>query len=160
MKTYDHIIRFAVLIILVTIGFFIIRAQMVPESFGVHGSYTYAYYRADSEKEQAAHTSIYQGADHCSSCHEPQAALLKANAHATVDCESCHGSFKAHNNNTKDRMVISSPVDNCMLCHATLHARPADFPQIESFTAHLADLGEQQQPDMTCSVCHDPHAPM
>ena len=49
MKTYDHIIRFTLLIIVVIIGFFIIRTYMVPDTFGVHGSYTYAYYRADSE---------------------------------------------------------------------------------------------------------------
>jgi hypothetical protein len=31
MKTYDHIIRFALLIIVVIVGFFIVRSYMVPE---------------------------------------------------------------------------------------------------------------------------------
>ncbi len=160
MKTYDHIIRFTLLAIVVILGFFIVRSFLVPDSFGVHGSYTYAYYRADSESEQADIPTVYQGPEHCSACHAPQAALLTANAHTELDCESCHGSFKAHNNNTKERMAISNPAENCLLCHAALDARPAEFPQIESFEAHLTDQGETLLPDMTCATCHDPHAPM
>jgi hypothetical protein len=160
MKTYDHIIRFALLIIVVIVGFFIVRSYKVPESFGNHGSYTYAYYRADSKIEQAAHTVVYQGTEHCSSCHAPQAADLAEGTHAALDCESCHGSFKAHNNNTTDRMAISDPIDTCMLCHEALNARPAEFPQIDSFAAHLSEQDETLQPDMSCADCHDPHVPM
>jgi hypothetical protein len=160
MKAYDHIIRFTLLIIVVIIGFFIVRACMVPDTFGVQGSYTYAYYRADSATEQAALPAVYQGAGHCSACHAPQDLMLQANAHAGLDCESCHGSFKAHNNNTKERMAVSDTVDACMLCHADLSARPAQFPQIESFAAHVAQQGEELLPGMTCATCHDPHAPM
>ena len=37
-------------------------------------------------------------------------------------------------------MAISDPVDTCMLCHQALNARPADFPQIDSFarTSHAS----------------------
>ena len=160
MKTYNHIIRFALLIILVIIGFLIVRTSMVPDSFGNHGSYTYAYYRADSKDEQAALPAIYQGTEQCSSCHESQAAILADGTHAALDCESCHGSFKAHNNNTAERMTISDPVDACMTCHTRLNARPAEFPQINSFEAHLKDQGETILPGLTCSTCHDPHMPM
>lgn len=160
MKTYDHIIRFTLLIIVGIIGFFIVREYMVPDSFGVQGSYTYAYYRAESADEQAALPPAYQGTEHCAACHAPQASMLQANAHAQLDCESCHGSFKAHNNNTKDRMAVGDTVDACMLCHADLHARPVQFPQIESFAAHVAQQGEELLPGMTCATCHDPHAPM
>jgi hypothetical protein len=86
--------------------------------------------------------------------------MLQANAHAGLDCESCHGNFKAHNNNTKERMAVSDTVDACMLCHASLDARPAQFPHIESFAAHAAEQGETLLPGMTCATCHDPHAPM
>ena len=77
MKTYDHIIRFSLLIIVVILGFFIVRTYMVPDTFGVHGSYTYAYYRAESETEQAARPAVYQGTEHCSACHATQAALTQ-----------------------------------------------------------------------------------
>jgi len=160
MKTYDHIIRCTLLIIAVIIGFFIIRAWMVPDSFGIQGSYSYAYYRANSAAEQAARPTVYKGAAHCSACHEPQASMLQANAHADLDCESCHGSFTAHNNNTRGRMAASNTVDACMLCHAALDARPAQFPHIESLAAHTAEQGETLRPGMTCTDCHDPHAPM
>ena len=160
MKTYDHIVRFTVLIIVVILGFCFVRSYLIPDSFGVHGSYTYAYYRADSESEQAALPIAYQGAQHCSACHAPQAAILKGSGHAALDCESCHGGFKAHNNNTLERMAIRDSVDTCMLCHEGLNARPTDFPQISSFAAHIADQGEILMPDMNCATCHDPHAPM
>jgi len=160
MKTYAHIIRFALLIIVVIIGFFIIQAYMVPDTFGVHGPYSYAYYRADSKAEQSALPVTYQGTEHCETCHAPQADIQKEGSHASLSCESCHGNFKAHNNNTKDRMAISDPVDNCMVCHEALNARPSEFPQINSFAAHLAEQDETLQPDMSCATCHDPHMPM
>jgi len=160
MKAYDHIIRLTMFIIAVIIGFLIIRAGMVPDSFGVQGSYSYAYYRANSAIEQASLPVMHTGSEHCRACHEPQAAMLQDNAHAGLDCESCHGSFKAHNNNTKERMAVSDTVDTCMLCHATLEARPAQFPHIESLAAHTAEQGETLLPGMTCASCHDPHAPM
>ncbi len=160
MKAYDHIIRFALLITAVIAGFFIIRARLVPESFGVQGSYSYAFYRADSADEQAALPAVHQGSAHCSACHAPQASLRQTNAHAGLECETCHGSFKAHNNNTKERMAVSGSVDACMLCHAALTARPAQFPQIDSFSAHVAQQNETLLPGMTCVTCHDPHAPM
>ncbi len=160
MKTYDHIIRFALLIIVVIVGFCIVRTYMVPESFGNHGSYTYAYYRADSKIEQAARTVVYQGTEHCTACHAPEAATLAEGTHAALNCESCHGNFKAHNNNTPDRMAISDPIDTCMVCHEGLNARPSEFPQISSFAEHLTDQGEILQPDINCLTCHDPHMPM
>ena len=160
MKTYDHIIRFSLLIIVVILGFFIVRTYMVPDTFGVHGSYTYAYYRADAKIEQAALSVVYQGTEHCSACHASQAVTLNDSGHAALACETCHGSFKAHNNNTRERMAISDVVDSCMLCHEALNARPDDFPQIPSFAAHLANQDETLLPDMNCATCHDPHAPM
>jgi hypothetical protein len=86
--------------------------------------------------------------------------MLQANAHAGLDCESCHGSFKAHNNNSKERMAVSGSDEACLLCHAELPARPAQFPQIGSLSAHVEQQNETLLPGMTCAACHDPHAPM
>jgi hypothetical protein len=133
---------------------------MVPDSFGMHGPYAYAYYRADAKSELASLPAIHQGTDHCSACHPPEATTLEDGDHAALDCESCHGGFKAHNNNTDKRMVVNDPTKSCMLCHARLNARPADFPQIESFAAHVEDQGETLQDDMNCVTCHDPHMPL
>jgi hypothetical protein len=66
----------------------------------------------------------------------------------------------AHNNNTSDRMTINDPVDSCLVCHQALNARPSEFPQIESFSAHLTQQDETLQPGMSCADCHDPHMPM
>lgn len=160
MKTYDHIIRFTILVIIVVLGFLIVRSSMVPESFGVHGSYTYAYYRAESENEQAARPIVYQDTQLCSSCHELQAATLSGGTHSTLNCESCHGNFKAHNNNTPERMAVTDTDETCLVCHAELSARPSTFPQISSFKDHMTEQGEELLPDMSCVTCHDPHEPM
>lgn len=159
MKTYDHIIRFTLLIAAVIIGFCIIRTYMLPDSFGNHGSYSYAYCRADSADEQALLPVLHQGAKHCSACHTAQAALLGDNTHSQLSCESCHGGFRAHNNTT-ERMAIGNTTDTCLVCHVRLDARPAEFPQIDSLAAHVADQDEALLPGMTCTTCHDPHAPM
>ena len=160
MKTYDHIITFALLIIFIILGFLFVRPYMIPDSFGNHGSYTYAYYRADSKTEKAARAVVYQGTEHCATCHDSQAAAQQEGAHAALDCESCHGGFRAHNNNTSDRMAISDPINTCMVCHEALNARPSEFPQIDSFAAHLSEQDAMLEPDMSCADCHDPHMPM
>ena len=43
MKHYNHIIRFAVILVLAVMGFLLVRSFLVPESFGIHGTYKYGF---------------------------------------------------------------------------------------------------------------------
>jgi hypothetical protein len=160
MKHYDHIIRFAILLIFVGIGFFAVRGFVVPDSFGIYGTYSKGYHRGDSDEEQAAIAALYQDSGKCAKCHEEQSGLWKEAGHGTVACETCHGNWQAHNNNTKDQVEKDSSVDACLLCHQQLEARPDSFPQIVEFKQHLAEQEQEFEKDMTCTDCHDPHEPM
>jgi len=159
MKHNGHIIRLVVVLAAVAIGFFAVRSFMVPDSFGIQGDYTYGYHRAASDMEQAARPAIYQGPGKCRNCHEEQYLLWEAGEHAAAGCETCHGSWEAHNNNTKGAMKAEGSIESCMICHAMLEARPASVKQIGGLEQHVADTGRQLEPDMNCVSCHNPHDP-
>jgi hypothetical protein len=160
MKHTGHIIRFAVVLVAAIAGFFTLRVIMVPDSFGVQGDYKYGYHRADSDAEQASLPLAYRGSKKCAECHADQTAAVAAGKHATVPCETCHGNWQAHNNNTKDRAGKDSSAEGCLLCHAAVEARPADFPQIGDFPKHVKDNGGEFENGMQCVSCHTPHSPL
>jgi hypothetical protein len=160
MKHYTHIIRSGIILIVVVTGFFAVRSIVVPESFGIHGTYTYGYHRGDSDAEQASLSALYQGSAKCKKCHEEQYEFWKAGGHIDVACETCHGYWQAHNNNTKDKVVTDRSIESCMQCHQRLDARPTAFSQIADFKLHMEEQEQEIEKGMTCIECHDPHEPM
>jgi hypothetical protein len=160
MGHYNHIIRFCILLLVVVIGFLIIRSITVPESFGIYGSYTYGYHRGDSDAEQAAKPVVFQGIEKCQECHEEQFEEWNEGGHVTLACEACHGYWQAHNNNTKDKVLKDTSVESCMLCHRKLNARPEKSSQIVSFTQHMEEQEQEIAADTVCTDCHSPHMPL
>lgn len=160
MGHYSHVIRFCVLLLAVGIGFMGVRSLLVPESFGVHGSYIYGYHRADSDAEQAKLPVLYQGMGKCRECHQEQFEDLNSGDHATLACEACHGPWQAHNNNTKDIVPKDTSRESCLLCHRKLAARPAQFPQIVDYAQHMKDQEMELDPEASCTDCHSPHIPL
>ena len=160
MKHAQHIIRFVLVLAVIGIGFLVFRTWLVPDSFGIHNdSYMYGYHRGDSDAEQADLPVSYRGTARCATCHEAQATTVAAAAHRSLSCESCHGPMRGHNGNMPRMLKDASP-EACLVCHATLQARPASFPQIASFAAHMQQQGQPLEPGMTCLDCHDAHEPM
>lgn len=159
MNHTSHIIRFAVVLVVVIAGFFILRSFMIPDSFGVQGDYKYGYHRAASDGEQAALPALYQGSRKCAECHAGEAADWRAGKHAGVACEACHGHWQAHNNNTKEKAGKDSSAEACLVCHARVEARPADFPQIDGITQHVQEQGGAYEPGLLCVACHSAHSP-
>ncbi len=159
MKHYNHIIRFAVILILAGIGFLLVRSFLVPDSFGIHGTYKYGFHRGDSDKEQEARPALYRGTDKCSQCHPDQTAEIAAGGHETVICEACHGVWQAHNSKTMSIVNKDSSVDACLLCHLKLDARPKEFPQIENLQKHMEEQEQEMEKGMTCIDCHSAHEP-
>jgi len=160
MKHYSHIIRFVVILILVGIGFLLVRSFLVPDSFGIHGTYKYGFHRGDSDKEQEDRPALYSGADKCIACHADQAGEIAAGGHKSVICEACHGVWQAHNSQTKSKVTKDASVEACLLCHQKLDARPKDFPQVESLEKHMQDQEQELENGMTCLDCHFAHEPM
>jgi len=160
MQSYSHVLRFVVLLIIIMLAFFAARSLMVPPSFGISGSYTYGYHRADSDNEQAGLYARFQGSEKCQRCHADQFQSWAGGGHITVACETCHGSWQAHNNNTKDQVISDRSIEACMLCHQQLAARPREFPQVPEIALHVAQQHEKLQPGMVCVDCHNAHAPL
>lgn len=159
MKQAAHIVRLAVVLIVIGVLFLVVRTVMVPENFGIHGGYTYGYFRAESEQEQASGVPVYRGSEKCKECHDPQYAIWSSGRHSSVGCETCHGNWKAHNSNRKEAVIKDTSVQACMVCHAKIAGRPEGFPQIDSISQHVNDKGGQYQEGQSCSVCHNPHSP-
>lgn len=160
MKHYNHIIRFVTILILVGIGFLLVRSFIVPDSFGVYGSYTYGYHRGDSDREQEAYPPFYKGEKRCGICHEAQVSDIMSGAHKTITCEACHGVFKAHNAETASLVKKDSSNEACLVCHQQLAARPVTFPQIVSLRLHMGEQDEVFEEQMTCGSCHIAHTPL
>jgi hypothetical protein len=160
MKHYNHIIRFALILILVATGFLLVRNYLVPDSFGIHGTYMYGFHRGDSDEEQANLPVSYRGAEKCIKCHLDQAGEIAVGGHKSVTCEACHGLWQAHNSQTKSLVKKDPSADACLLCHRKLDARPKDFPQIEGLKKHILEQEQDFEDGMVCSDCHSPHEPM
>jgi len=159
MKHATHIFRLAAVLILIGIGFFAVRSFMVPEGFGIHGSYTYGYFRADSEREQSERAPLYQGSDKCKGCHEEQFTLWSGAEHAAVSCETCHGNWQAHNNNTKEKAGRDTSIEGCLVCHGQVEGRPESVKQVKSLSQHVQEKGKELQEGQLCVACHDGHDP-
>ena len=159
MKHYNHIIRFVIILILVGIGFLLVRSFLVPDSFGIHGSYTYGFHRGDSDQEQADCPAFYRGVDKCASCHADQVNEIASGPHKSVTCEACHGVWKAHNVKTASLVKKEISDEACLLCHRKLDARPKEFPQIENLVKHMKEQEQELEKDMTCIGCHSAHEP-
>ena len=180
MKNNSHVKRvFALLILAVIVGFGV-RELMLPDTFGIIGSY-----RANSLKDILKMKRIYQGKEACAPCHENY-DVLKKDVHYDAQCENCHGPGNVHitqietalnQNNIKPAesgkysqealKVISKEMaqmpkeytlEGCLYCHRKLASRPHDFAQI--------DLKEHYQflhvidDSIRCVECHNPHEPL
>lgn len=153
VKHKKHIIRLLIIIVVLVVGFFLVRELLIPESFGRYG-----HYRGESVKEQMDVPLVHLGSDFCKDCHEMQYANWLGNKHVTVNCEVCHGHWEIHNGNLKTMKEVNSD-DVCMICHQRLTGRPEGFPQVVSLVKHMEDKGEPAEGAEACLSCHDPHKP-
>ncbi len=145
-KDTEHLFRFVGLFVLLFLLFLIIRAYVVPKSFGKYG-----HYRADAIAEIAAKPIHFAGHQTCETCHADIADMKKSGKHAHVNCEACHGALAAHANDPGT--VTPSKLDTatlCVRCHAKSAARPKAFPQI----------GTDHSGGLACETCHQPHNPV
>lgn len=147
-------LRFFVLIGLVVVIALIVRSQMIPESFGDLG-----HFRADAVEEAKRFEPRHLGRDVCADCHDDVAALHVKDAHARVECESCHGPGATHVAADGEGGIIrpdgKAP---CLVCHQLMPARPSVFAQITP-EDHYRFVGVED-PEVDCIACHDPHEPL
>ena len=139
------------------------RRLAYPDSYGEFG-----HYRGKAV-EQAMNLipPLHVGREACAECHDDIAKVHARDVHRSIDCENCHGPGRSHIDEQKETKTsrpdakpvhIGKTVEDCLVCHRRLVARPASFPQIdvaEHFRMlHVAD------PQTACTKCHDAHRPM
>jgi uncharacterized CHY-type Zn-finger protein len=146
MKEGAHLVRMAALFGGSMLLFLVVRAQIVPASFGQYG-----HFRGAALAEIRNHPITYAGRDACAMCHEDQVKVLSAAKHAGVACEACHGPLAKHADDPeKLKPVLPDTRVLCARCHEALSAKPKGFPQVVS---------KEHSGGEACKSCHQPHNP-
>ncbi len=154
LVSYRHTRRLFLVIGLVLGGALVARFLAVPPTFGEFG-----YYRGAAVAEAMSFTPRHIGKTACGDCHPEELALHDKDAHATVQCEDCHGPGAAHADDPSN-VVLAKPKTKalCLTCHQRLQARPGAFPQID-WHEHFKYVGVKD-PSTECIACHSPHEPL
>jgi hypothetical protein len=145
-KDIEHLIRLAVVIAIALVVFVILRAAVVPHSFGQYG-----HYRGAAIDEIASRPIAFAGHNTCEACHTDVVDQKKLGKHVVVACEACHGALAKHADDpgsVQPRKLDTAVV--CARCHEANSAKPKGFPQVAT-ADHSAGLA--------CDTCHQPHRP-
>ncbi len=146
-KDAEHLLRVAMVFAVGVIAFVLMRAVLVPRSFGEYG-----YYRGNAIGEIAAQPIVFAGHQTCEACHSDVVAMHSQGKHAGVNCEACHGALAKH---TDDPGTVQPPkLDTavlCVRCHEVSGAKPRGFPQI---------VAKEHSTGLLCETCHQPHSPL
>jgi hypothetical protein len=152
--SYRHVWRVFGLIIVVAAAALVLRAALVPDTFGDLG-----HYRAAAIGDARIAAVHHVGKTTCAECHDELADLHAKDAHAWVQCETCHGPGTQHVSADGDGAILRpNGKEACLVCHRLLLARPGEFAQI-SVEDHYRYVGVAE-PATQCIDCHDPHEPL
>lgn len=167
MKPNRHIIRALVIIGMLILSGLILRASLVPSSFGKYGEY-----RGDHLFEERSRDPIHRGVDICADCHDDKLEVKSAGRHVSVQCETCHFQpYAADEKYPNAHPEVSNPPDRtrraCTVCHEYLPSRPKDFPQVADLDSHISGNWEKVRKEemgqvdvsVPCIKCHNPHSP-
>jgi len=145
-KDIEHLVRLAAVMAIAVVAFLIMRAAVVPRSFGQYG-----HYRGAAIAEISSRPIAFAGHDVCEGCHSDVADLKKQGKHVVVSCEACHGALARHADDPTS--VTPAKLDTailCARCHEANSAKPKAFPQV---------VTADHSGGMACITCHQPHRP-
>jgi len=141
-----HLFRLLGVFVAGVLLFLVIRAFLVPKSFGEYG-----HYRGAALAEIAARPINFAGHEACETCHADVLDKKKGGKHAHVNCEACHGPLAKHADDPGS--VTPAKLDTavlCVRCHEANAAKPKSFPQVVSV---------DHSNGLPCDTCHQPHSP-
>ena len=145
-KEAAHLIRPALVFLLLIFVFLALRHAVIPPSFGQYG-----HYRGNVLAEIRKLPVKHAGHEACAGCHTDVAEVRSKGHHQKVSCEVCHGPQNTH---AQDPGSAKPPKPQvtvlCRNCHEKDPAKPAFLKQV--VTAEHA--GEN-----ACQGCHNAHSP-
>jgi hypothetical protein len=145
-KDIEHLIRLAAVMLIAVIAFVVLRAAVVPKSFGQYG-----HYRGNAITELAARPIAHAGHEACEGCHNEVVDQKKLGRHAGLHCEVCHGPQAKHADDpSSEKPPKPDTAVICARCHEANSAKPKTFPQVAT-ADHSGGLA--------CGTCHQPHHP-
>jgi predicted CXXCH cytochrome family protein len=131
----------------------IVRANVVPSDFGVHGrNFTYGFHRKSNIEEWKQFKVKYQGKEYCRECHEEKVVENLSSPHRIIQCENCHDPAIDHPDDPEKLLIDTSRL-LCLRCHAFLpypQSNRADMPAVDP---------NGHNPGENCINCHNPHHP-
>lgn len=145
-KDAEHLVRLAALFAAGVLVFSIVRAELVPATFGTLG-----HYRASAIDEARALPLVHAGQEACADCHSDVVELRAKARHKLIACESCHGPLAKHAaapGELKPTRPVATPL--CVHCHAANTGKPRRYP-----TVVITDHAGTE----SCVTCHKPHDP-
>jgi uncharacterized CHY-type Zn-finger protein len=141
-----HLVLLGLVFLAGLAAFLVLRAAVVPESFGRFG-----HYRATALDDNRARPLSFGGQQSCAGCHSDVVEQREKGGHRRVSCEACHGPLASH---AGDPTAVRPPALKvsplCGSCHESDAAKPVKFPQV---TAQEHSGGAE------CHSCHQPHQP-
>jgi hypothetical protein len=146
MKEAAHLLRLAALLAAALLLFVLVRAQVVPATFGKYG-----HFRAAALDDVRSRPIAFAGRSACALCHEDRVQVLAAGKHAGIGCEACHAPQSRHAGDPeKLKPVLPDTRVLCAQCHEANSAKPKGFPQVVS---------KEHSGGEACKSCHQPHTP-
>lgn len=145
-KDLEHLFRLMLVMVVALVGFLVLRAAVIPKTFGQYG-----HFRGAALAEIASRPPAYAGHAVCEDCHVDVLEKKKVGRHAHVACEACHGPQAKHA--ADPASVQPAKLDTavlCARCHEANSAKPGFMPQVN--TADHAN-------GIACDTCHQPHNP-
>lgn len=152
MEHGRHVLRVALVLVVVLSAILVTRGSLVPKSYGLYGPY-----RHDNVAEQmSVRAPAHRGPEACGECHGAEFQKRAAGAHRAVSCEVCHGPLTLHvkGDGSVELPAIDRTYRLCARCHRKIDGRPPKFPQVV-LEEHVSASLEGK----VCLSCHDPHSP-
>ena len=168
----QHIKRLLITFAVVITLFLVVRALLVPKSFGEYG-----HYRGLALEENAAKPLHYAGSAACAKCHQDIVDEKSAGHHAGLACEGCHGPAYKHTmfaDSTHTAPLADSlkPERNttrayCATCHELDAARVKMVSDTINVSVikmiqekkHGQVINKETNLPYACIECHNPHDP-
>jgi len=145
-KDIEHLIRLAGVIAIALVAFVILRAAVVPRSFGEYG-----HYRGAAIGELSSRPIAFAGHEACEACHSDVVDQKKLGKHVVVACEACHGAQAKHVEDPGSVQPVKlDTAVVCARCHEANAAKPKNFPQV---------VTADHSGGIACDTCHQPHRP-